>query len=205
MLGWMKAKGWGLVAVETFLSVQAEVPSKPVVRPYRPPTAQEVCYQRIQLAQQQAAQLAVAVQKASLSLPGEKRRIAHVPNVAISAAVKQSKPAAILVIPILSSLLLKRHRLLLKFFPGYSYQKRCSTSHNFNRCFWGPVEGLSTDKCCPFLKSNRLSAHLFPVSSLECVCSSFVLPLKLLRRWLKQREVLIHAHQHPFVVGRPQR
>ncbi|KAM9265256.1 RNA exonuclease 1 homolog isoform 2-T2 [Morus bassanus] len=68
----------------------AEVPSKPVVRPYRPPTAQEVCYQRIQLAQQQAAQLAVAVQKASLSLPGEKRRIAHVPNAALSAAAKQS-------------------------------------------------------------------------------------------------------------------
>ncbi|NXL66288.1 REXO1 exonuclease, partial [Chordeiles acutipennis] len=73
-----------------FLSVQAEVPSKPVVRPYRPPTAQEVCYQRIQLAQQQAAQLAVAVQKASLSLPGEKKRIAHVPNVALSAAAKQN-------------------------------------------------------------------------------------------------------------------
>ncbi|KAM6041731.1 RNA exonuclease 1 homolog isoform 2-T2 [Chlamydotis macqueenii] len=68
----------------------AEVPSKPVVRPYRPPTAQEVCYQRIQLAQQQAAQLAVAVQKASLSLPGEKKRIAHVPNVALAAAAKQS-------------------------------------------------------------------------------------------------------------------
>eukprot|EP00076_Gallus_gallus_P034571 XP_025000109.1 RNA exonuclease 1 homolog [Gallus gallus] len=68
----------------------AEVPNRPVVRPYRPPTAQEVCYQRIQLAQQQAAQLAVAVQKASLSLPGEKRRIAHVPNVALTAAVKQS-------------------------------------------------------------------------------------------------------------------
>ncbi|NWU50859.1 REXO1 exonuclease, partial [Dromas ardeola] len=72
---------------KTFLSVQAEVPSKPVIRPYRPPTAQEVCYQRIQLSQQQAAQL---VQKASLSLPGEKRRIAHVPNVALSAAAKQS-------------------------------------------------------------------------------------------------------------------
>uniref|UniRef100_A0A8C8AZN8 RNA exonuclease 1 homolog n=1 Tax=Otus sunia TaxID=257818 RepID=A0A8C8AZN8_9STRI len=70
----------------------AEVPSKPVIRPYRPPTAQEVCYQRIQLAQQQAAQLAVAVQKASLSLPGEKRRIAHVPNVALSAAAKQITP-----------------------------------------------------------------------------------------------------------------
>ncbi|NXP52976.1 REXO1 exonuclease, partial [Heliornis fulica] len=68
----------------------AEVPSKPVIRPYRPPTAQEVCYQRIQLAQQQAAQLAVAVQKASLSLPGEKKRIAHVPNVALSAAARQS-------------------------------------------------------------------------------------------------------------------
>ncbi|NXW82685.1 REXO1 exonuclease, partial [Alopecoenas beccarii] len=68
----------------------AEAPSKPVIRPYRPPTAQEVCYQRIQLAQQQAAQLAVAVQKASLSLPGEKKRIAHVPNVALSTAAKQS-------------------------------------------------------------------------------------------------------------------
>ncbi|NXF79902.1 REXO1 exonuclease, partial [Sclerurus mexicanus] len=68
----------------------AEPPSKPAVRPARPPTAQEVCYQRIQLAQQQAAQLAVAVQKASLSLPGEKRRIAHVPNAALTAAAKQS-------------------------------------------------------------------------------------------------------------------
>ncbi|KAM6332029.1 LOW QUALITY PROTEIN: RNA exonuclease 1 homolog [Alca torda] len=64
----------------------AEVPSKPVIRPYRPPTAQEVCYQRIQLAQQQAAQL---VQKASLSLPGEKRRFSCA-NVALSTAAKQS-------------------------------------------------------------------------------------------------------------------
>ncbi|KAH1174587.1 RNA exonuclease 1 homolog isoform X1 [Mauremys mutica] len=67
----------------------ADVPSKPVIRPYRPPTAQEVCYRRIQLAQQQAAQLAVAVRRASLALPGEKKRIAHVPNVALSAAAKQ--------------------------------------------------------------------------------------------------------------------
>lgn len=92
---------------QTFLSMQAEVPSKPVVRPYRPPTAQEVCYQRIQLAQQQAAQLAVAVQKASLSLPGEKKRIAHVPNVALSAAAKQSKPAALRVTAVWSSPLFK--------------------------------------------------------------------------------------------------
>jgi len=91
------------VVSHTFLSVQAEVPSKPVVRPYRPLTAQEVCYQRIQLAQQQAAQLAVAVQKASLSLPGEKKRIAHVPNAALSAAARQSKPAVLFLIAVLSS------------------------------------------------------------------------------------------------------
>ncbi|NXD04839.1 REXO1 exonuclease, partial [Certhia familiaris] len=70
--------------------LEADAPSKPVVRPYRPPTAQEVCYQRIQLAQQQAAQLVGAVQKTSLCLPGEKRRIAHVPNAAFTAAAKQS-------------------------------------------------------------------------------------------------------------------
>ncbi|NXD28763.1 REXO1 exonuclease, partial [Spelaeornis formosus] len=70
--------------------LEADTPSKPVVRPYRPPTAQEVCYQRIQLAQQQAAQLVGAVQKTSLCLPGEKRRIAHVPNAALTAAAKQS-------------------------------------------------------------------------------------------------------------------
>ncbi|CAM5176889.1 unnamed protein product [Eretmochelys imbricata] len=67
----------------------ADVPNKPVIRPYRPPTAQEVCYRRIQLAQQQAAQLAVAVQRASLASPGEKKRIAHVPSVALSTAAKQ--------------------------------------------------------------------------------------------------------------------
>ncbi|NWJ07419.1 REXO1 exonuclease, partial [Crypturellus undulatus] len=68
----------------------AEQPGKPVARPSRPPTAQEVCYQRIRLAQQQAARLAVAVQKASLSLPGEKKRIAHVPHAALAAAARQS-------------------------------------------------------------------------------------------------------------------
>jgi len=48
-------------------------------------------------------------------LPGEKRRIALVPNVALTAAVKQSKPAAPLVIIILSSLLLERCSLCLNF------------------------------------------------------------------------------------------
>ncbi|XP_067413686.1 RNA exonuclease 1 homolog isoform X1 [Emydura macquarii macquarii] len=80
----------------------ADVPSKPVIRPYRPPTAQEVCYQRIQLAQQQAAQLAVAVQRASLALPGEKKRIAHVPNAALSAAAKQINVGMKKTIPVSS-------------------------------------------------------------------------------------------------------
>ncbi|XP_015274304.1 PREDICTED: RNA exonuclease 1 homolog, partial [Gekko japonicus] len=66
-----------------------EVPSKPAVRPYRLPTAQEVCYQRIRLAQQQAAQLTLqspappptAPPRSSLALhKGEKKRIAHVPS-----------------------------------------------------------------------------------------------------------------------------
>ncbi|XDV49192.1 hypothetical protein PO909_018490 [Leuciscus waleckii] len=58
-------------------------------------TAQEICYQRMQKAQQQAAQLAAAVKTASastqpiLGLPGEKRRVAHRPN----ASLPSSKPA----------------------------------------------------------------------------------------------------------------
>ncbi|XP_077573654.1 RNA exonuclease 1 homolog isoform X2 [Stigmatopora nigra] len=60
-------------------------PSKNVVRPYRRPTAQEVCYQRMQMAQQQAAQLSASVKKPAQSTPstsssGEKKRIAHRPN-----------------------------------------------------------------------------------------------------------------------------
>ncbi|XP_029138804.1 RNA exonuclease 1 homolog [Protobothrops mucrosquamatus] len=83
-----------------------EVPSKPVIRPYRPPTAQEVCYQRIQLAQKQAAQLAqqrpqqplpttklpVAPRRTSIVMhKGERKRIAHVPSAALS-AVSNSIP-----------------------------------------------------------------------------------------------------------------
>ncbi|XP_077080368.1 RNA exonuclease 1 homolog [Siphateles boraxobius] len=52
-------------------------------------TAQEICYQRMQKAQQQAAQLAAAVKTGSasthpiLGLPGEKRRVAHRPNASL--------------------------------------------------------------------------------------------------------------------------
>ncbi|KAK7888876.1 hypothetical protein WMY93_024436 [Mugilogobius chulae] len=63
---------------------QVEAPPKAVVHPYKRMTAQEMCYQRIQLAQQQAAQLSAAVKKVSQShspsVSGEKKRIAHRPN-----------------------------------------------------------------------------------------------------------------------------
>ncbi|XP_019730997.1 RNA exonuclease 1 homolog [Hippocampus comes] len=62
-----------------------DAPSKNVVRPYRRLTAQEVCYQRMQMAQQQAAHLSASVKPPSESTPsprssGEKKRIAHRPN-----------------------------------------------------------------------------------------------------------------------------
>uniref|UniRef100_A0A7N4PZV4 RNA exonuclease 1 homolog n=1 Tax=Sarcophilus harrisii TaxID=9305 RepID=A0A7N4PZV4_SARHA len=72
------------------LNKQAEVPSKPVIRPYRPPTAQEACYRRTQLAQKQASDILagrLAAQKHSVSLPEEKRRIAHVPNPRMATAL----------------------------------------------------------------------------------------------------------------------
>ncbi|XP_059197612.1 RNA exonuclease 1 homolog [Centropristis striata] len=56
----------------------------PVMRPYKRPSAQEVCYQRMQLAQQQAAQLSASVkavsQSSSPGFSGERKRIAHRPN-----------------------------------------------------------------------------------------------------------------------------
>ncbi|XP_071769540.2 RNA exonuclease 1 homolog [Centroberyx gerrardi] len=76
---------------------------KTVVRPYKRPTAQEVCYQRMQIAQQQAAQLAAAVKTASLSpsssssFSGDRKRIAHRPNPVASSSSKpgpaDAKPA----------------------------------------------------------------------------------------------------------------
>ncbi|XP_055077315.1 RNA exonuclease 1 homolog isoform X2 [Periophthalmus magnuspinnatus] len=66
-----------------------EAPPKALVRPFKRPTAQEVCYQRMQLAQQQAAQLSAAVkasaQSQSPGVSGEKKRIAHRPNPSITA------------------------------------------------------------------------------------------------------------------------
>ncbi|XP_056133434.1 RNA exonuclease 1 homolog [Lampris incognitus] len=75
--------------------------SKMVVRPYRRPTAQEICYQRMQIAQQQAAQLAAAVKTASASpssspgFSGERKRIAHRPSpLASSTSKSDAKPTA---------------------------------------------------------------------------------------------------------------
>nr|XP_033810954.1 RNA exonuclease 1 homolog isoform X2 [Geotrypetes seraphini] len=74
-------------------SASAEAPSKPVIRPYRRPTAQEICYQRTLQAQQQAAQLEAMVQKTALVIPGEKKRISHIPRaVQSTAAVSTCSP-----------------------------------------------------------------------------------------------------------------
>ncbi|XP_014856024.1 PREDICTED: RNA exonuclease 1 homolog isoform X1 [Poecilia mexicana] len=73
-----------------------DAPSKTVVRPYKRPTPQEVCFQRMQLAQQQAAQLSASVKAASQSstsgFAGEKKRIAHRPNPQIT-STKTTRPA----------------------------------------------------------------------------------------------------------------
>lgn len=73
-----------------------DAPSKAVVRPYKRPTPQEVCFQRMQMAQQQAAQLSVSVRAASQSstssFSGEKRRIAHRPTPQITSS-KTTGPA----------------------------------------------------------------------------------------------------------------
>ncbi|KAG7279407.1 hypothetical protein CRUP_024226, partial [Coryphaenoides rupestris] len=93
----------------------AEAASKSAVRPYRRPTAQEICYQRLQMAQQQAAQLAPAVRTPAVKTPGvktpgvkassdsspsssfagERKRIAHRPNPFTPSPSKpaESKPA----------------------------------------------------------------------------------------------------------------
>ncbi|XP_058870872.1 RNA exonuclease 1 homolog isoform X1 [Acipenser ruthenus] len=65
-----------------------EAAPKQPVRPYRRATAQETCYKRIQMAQQQAVQLAAAAKTAATTAAyaGEKKRIAHRPTLAAPAA-----------------------------------------------------------------------------------------------------------------------
>ncbi|XP_076582912.1 RNA exonuclease 1 homolog [Chaetodon auriga] len=67
-----------------------DAPSKSAVRPYKRLTAQEVCYQRMQMAQQQAAQLSASIkaasQNSSPSFSGERKRIAHRPNPQITSS-----------------------------------------------------------------------------------------------------------------------
>ncbi|CAL9696447.1 unnamed protein product [Knipowitschia caucasica] len=75
-----------------------EAPPKAVVRPYKRLTAQEACYQRLQLAQQQAAQLRAQSQGPGAS--GEKRRVAHRPNpnpttIHIGVAKSKTKPSRV--------------------------------------------------------------------------------------------------------------
>lgn len=66
-------------------------------KPQRRLTAQEMCYQRMQIAQQQAAQLTASAAKNASPVPrplssaagaGEKRRLMHRPNPALVSAKK---------------------------------------------------------------------------------------------------------------------
>lgn len=72
----------------TCVFFQTEAPRRvPVAPSARPPTAQEVCYRRAQQAQRDSASWLQGAPKPTdrlssvhISAPGEKRRIAHVPN-----------------------------------------------------------------------------------------------------------------------------
>uniref|UniRef100_A0A7N6A318 Exonuclease domain-containing protein n=1 Tax=Anabas testudineus TaxID=64144 RepID=A0A7N6A318_ANATE len=83
-----------------------DAPSKSVVRPYKRPTAQEVCYQRMQMAQQQAAQLSASVktasQSSSSSFSKEKKRIAHRPSPQITSSKTSPAEAKAAVSRVLS-------------------------------------------------------------------------------------------------------
>ncbi|XP_029939486.1 RNA exonuclease 1 homolog [Salarias fasciatus] len=76
-----------------------ETPSQPVVQPTKRPSAQEVCYQRIQKAQQQAAKLMASGNAPSEGLkydsPGRKKRVALIPSSQMtSPQTSSARPAA---------------------------------------------------------------------------------------------------------------
>ncbi|XP_053559064.1 RNA exonuclease 1 homolog isoform X2 [Bombina bombina] len=88
-------------------STNSDSPTKPVIHPYRRPTPQEICYQRIKRAQEQAVQLLAqetlkltsTMQKPSSAPSGEKKRIAHLPISLssiqpLSPGVKKTAPAS---------------------------------------------------------------------------------------------------------------
>ncbi|XP_068393440.1 RNA exonuclease 1 homolog [Eschrichtius robustus] len=77
---------------------EAEPTSRGPALPTRPPTAQEVCYRRAQQAQRESASRLQAAQPLAekqsamhISAPGEKRRIAHIPNPLLAAAPTGAK------------------------------------------------------------------------------------------------------------------
>ncbi|XP_075400566.1 RNA exonuclease 1 homolog [Tenrec ecaudatus] len=77
---------------------EAEPPRRVPVATVRPPTAQEACYRRAQQAQRESASWLQAAPRPAekpssvhLSAPGEKRRIAHVPNPRLAAAPTGAK------------------------------------------------------------------------------------------------------------------
>lgn len=81
-----------------FLITQSEPVRRGLAPPTRFPTAQEVCYRRAQQAQRESASWLQAAQQPAekptsihISVPGEKRRIAHVPNPCLAAGESQGR------------------------------------------------------------------------------------------------------------------
>lgn len=81
-----------------FLITQPEPVRRGLAPPTRLPTAQEVCYRRAQQAQKESASWLQAAQQPSekpssihISVPGEKKRIAHVPNPCLAAGESQGR------------------------------------------------------------------------------------------------------------------
>ncbi|XP_063085022.1 RNA exonuclease 1 homolog isoform X2 [Cavia porcellus] len=90
-------QAWG--QVPRLVLIQVEPPRRgPATPPARLPTAQEVCYRRAQQAQRESASWLQAaplqpekVASVHISAPGEKRRIAHVPNPRLATAPTGAK------------------------------------------------------------------------------------------------------------------
>uniref|UniRef100_A0A674A7V8 REX1, RNA exonuclease 1 homolog n=1 Tax=Salmo trutta TaxID=8032 RepID=A0A674A7V8_SALTR len=91
-------------------SAKGSTEATPKPPPYRRLTAQEICYQRMQIAQQQAAQLAAAVKTASTPMPnpspfpGERKRLAHRPTPLPSSSKSGRKSAGSRVLSLTSTL-----------------------------------------------------------------------------------------------------
>lgn len=92
-----------------FVIVQAEPVRRGPAPPARPLTAQEVCYRRAQQAQRASASWLQAAQRpaeklssAHISAPGERKRIAHIPNPRLAAGESRGMGPGPLTLPVMA-------------------------------------------------------------------------------------------------------